>query len=194
MPWPRFTLGEKATSTHCIGGWVGPEPVWMQRLEEKSSTSAGDRTPAVQSIVRHYTDWATWLTPESGTAIISTVLLHDEHLSQTNPSCIQIFCYLLAHFTLTWYFLVRICTTELFMNSNKSFQSEVQSDNEHMFCSWIHHGCTCIAFIQLAWAVVLQPWWPWLECHREFCKSLLQGVGPASDFIFVLQYIIVFVF
>jgi hypothetical protein len=32
-------------------GWA-PE----QRVEEKSSASVGDRTPAVQSIVRHYTD------------------------------------------------------------------------------------------------------------------------------------------
>jgi hypothetical protein len=38
-------------------GWV-PEPVWTQRLEEKSSASVGDRTPAVQSVVRHYTDRA----------------------------------------------------------------------------------------------------------------------------------------
>jgi hypothetical protein len=39
-------------------GWA-PEPVWTQRLEEKSSASVGDRTPAVHSVVRHYTDWAT---------------------------------------------------------------------------------------------------------------------------------------
>jgi hypothetical protein len=36
-------------------GWA-PEPVWTQRLEEKSSASVGDRTPVVQSVVRHYTD------------------------------------------------------------------------------------------------------------------------------------------
>jgi hypothetical protein len=36
-------------------GWA-PEPVWTQRLEEKSSDSVGDRTPVVQSVVRHYTD------------------------------------------------------------------------------------------------------------------------------------------
>jgi hypothetical protein len=35
------------------------EPVWTQRLEEKSSDTAGDRTPVVQSVVRHYTVWAT---------------------------------------------------------------------------------------------------------------------------------------
>jgi hypothetical protein len=36
-------------------GWA-PEPFWMQRLEEKSSASVGDRTPVVQSVVSHYTD------------------------------------------------------------------------------------------------------------------------------------------
>jgi hypothetical protein len=35
------------------------ELVWTQRLEEKSSASAGDRTPVVQSLVRQYTDWVT---------------------------------------------------------------------------------------------------------------------------------------
>jgi hypothetical protein len=24
--WPRFTLGERTTGTHCTGGWVGPRP------------------------------------------------------------------------------------------------------------------------------------------------------------------------
>jgi hypothetical protein len=33
-----------------------PEPVWTQRLVEKSSASVGDRTPGVQSVVGHYTD------------------------------------------------------------------------------------------------------------------------------------------
>jgi hypothetical protein len=32
-------------------GWA-PEPVWTQRLEEKSSASVGDRTPVVQSVVK----------------------------------------------------------------------------------------------------------------------------------------------
>jgi hypothetical protein len=39
-------------------GWA-PEPVWKQRLQKKTSASVRDRTPAVQSVVRHYTDWAT---------------------------------------------------------------------------------------------------------------------------------------
>jgi hypothetical protein len=38
-------------------GWA-PEPVWTQKLEEKSSVSVGDRTPAVQSVARHCTDSA----------------------------------------------------------------------------------------------------------------------------------------
>jgi hypothetical protein len=39
-------------------GWA-PEPIWTQGLEEKSSASVGDRTPVVQPVVRHYTDWDT---------------------------------------------------------------------------------------------------------------------------------------
>jgi hypothetical protein len=35
-------------------GWA-PEPVWTQGLEEKSFAPAGDRTPIVQPVVRHYT-------------------------------------------------------------------------------------------------------------------------------------------
>jgi hypothetical protein len=45
-------------------GWA-PEPVWTQRLEEKSFSlcrgSNLDR-PFVQRVARHYTDWATRLT------------------------------------------------------------------------------------------------------------------------------------
>jgi hypothetical protein len=49
-------------------GWA-PEPVWTQRLEEKSSASVGDRTPVVQSVVSHYTDWAT-PAPESLSKVV----------------------------------------------------------------------------------------------------------------------------
>jgi hypothetical protein len=38
-------------------GWA-PEPVWTQRIQEKSFAPAGDRTPIVQPVVRHYTAWA----------------------------------------------------------------------------------------------------------------------------------------
>jgi hypothetical protein len=42
-------------------GWA-PEPVWTQRLEEKSFAPAGDRAPVVQPVVRLYTE--TYLTAE----------------------------------------------------------------------------------------------------------------------------------
>jgi hypothetical protein len=47
-------------------GWT-PEPVWTQRLEEKSSCFCQGSNPGylvIQSVDRHYTDWATlaWLT------------------------------------------------------------------------------------------------------------------------------------
>jgi hypothetical protein len=48
---PRYPLDRR------LGG--PPEPVWTQGLEEKSSAPAGDRTPVVQPVVRHYTAWAT---------------------------------------------------------------------------------------------------------------------------------------
>jgi hypothetical protein len=35
-------------------GWT-PEPIWTMRLEEKSFAPAGDRTPIIQAVVRHYT-------------------------------------------------------------------------------------------------------------------------------------------
>jgi hypothetical protein len=51
----RFTPGERTPVP--IGqeaGWA-PEPVWTQRLEEKSSAPVGVRTPIVQAVVRRYT-------------------------------------------------------------------------------------------------------------------------------------------
>jgi hypothetical protein len=47
---PPVPIGQEA-------GWA-PEPVWTQRLEEKSLAPSGDRTPdrpVVQPVVRHYT-------------------------------------------------------------------------------------------------------------------------------------------
>jgi hypothetical protein len=38
-------------------GWAS-EPVWTQRIEEKSLAPAGDRSPVVQPVVRHCTAWA----------------------------------------------------------------------------------------------------------------------------------------
>jgi hypothetical protein len=56
-PRPRFTPGERTTGTHWIGGWVGPRAGLDAGLEEKTSAPAGDRTPILQPVVRHYTAW-----------------------------------------------------------------------------------------------------------------------------------------
>jgi hypothetical protein len=43
---PPVPIGREA-------GWA-PEPVWTQRIEEKSFAPAWDRTPIAQPVVRHY--------------------------------------------------------------------------------------------------------------------------------------------
>jgi hypothetical protein len=43
---PPVPIGQEAAG-------CAPEPVWTQRLEEKSFASVGDRTPVVQSVVSH---------------------------------------------------------------------------------------------------------------------------------------------
>jgi hypothetical protein len=49
-PWERIPvpIGQEA--------WWASELVWTQRLEEISYTSAGDRSPVFQPVVRHYTN------------------------------------------------------------------------------------------------------------------------------------------
>jgi hypothetical protein len=46
-------------------GWT-PEPVWTQRLEEKSFASARDRTPVVQSVVSKLTELPKLLLADNG--------------------------------------------------------------------------------------------------------------------------------
>jgi hypothetical protein len=62
MPQPRFNPGERTpVPIWQEAGWV-LEPVWTQRLEEKSFHLCWESNldhPVVQSVVRHYTDWAT---------------------------------------------------------------------------------------------------------------------------------------
>jgi hypothetical protein len=55
-PWPRFTPGERTPGTHRIGSWVGPRISLDAEARGKSSAPAPDRTPVVQSVVRHYTN------------------------------------------------------------------------------------------------------------------------------------------
>jgi hypothetical protein len=64
-PRPRISLGEKAPNTHCTGGWAGPRAGMDTTVKEKilclCRESNSDRL-VLQSVVRHYTDWATRLT------------------------------------------------------------------------------------------------------------------------------------
>jgi hypothetical protein len=46
--------GKGPPGTHCTVGWVGTQPVWIQKLEEKSFDPAGH--PVVQPVTRHCTD------------------------------------------------------------------------------------------------------------------------------------------
>jgi hypothetical protein len=59
---PHFTPGERTTGTHCTGGWVGPRAGLDTEVRGKiiclCRRSNLDR-PLVQSVARHYTDWAT---------------------------------------------------------------------------------------------------------------------------------------
>jgi hypothetical protein len=50
---------ERSPTTHWIGGCVGPGASLDTEARGKSSVSAGDQTMVVQSVVRHYIDWAT---------------------------------------------------------------------------------------------------------------------------------------
>jgi hypothetical protein len=61
MPWPSFSPGEKTPGSHCTGEWVGPRAGLHTEARKKSFHlcwgSNLDR-PVVQSLARHYTDWA----------------------------------------------------------------------------------------------------------------------------------------
>jgi hypothetical protein len=53
----RFTSGKGAAGTHCtIGGWVGPRGGLDSVENGKFLARAGKRTPAVELVVRLYTD------------------------------------------------------------------------------------------------------------------------------------------
>jgi hypothetical protein len=60
-PWLHFTQGERTPCTHWIGGWVGPRVGLDRDATGKSPLSLLSNLdhPVAQSVVRHYTDWAT---------------------------------------------------------------------------------------------------------------------------------------
>jgi hypothetical protein len=65
----RFTPKERATGTHWIGGWVGPRAVLDAVVKRKIPSprrESNSKTPIVQPVAQHYTDWAI-------TALISTM-------------------------------------------------------------------------------------------------------------------------
>jgi hypothetical protein len=110
------------------------ELVWTQILEENSFTSVGDRAPVIQSIVWHFTDWATTfpngniLQPysfvtadallEISTAVVSAVPSLIERFSQTLP---------VSHYVVTQsaccciirYFLFKVHIAKYFTTSGK---------------------------------------------------------------------------
>jgi hypothetical protein len=59
---PRFTPGERATGTRWTGGWVDPRAGLHTEVTGKIICLSRGSKPdcaIVQSVVRHYTDWAT---------------------------------------------------------------------------------------------------------------------------------------
>jgi hypothetical protein len=70
-------------------GW-SPEPVWTQRLEEKSFRlwrgSILDR-PVVQPVARHYTDWATRFTKQKWHITYNIVLIKIYTFTRFKQEC-----------------------------------------------------------------------------------------------------------
>jgi hypothetical protein len=56
---PRFNTKERTPNTHCTGGRVGRRAGLDAEAKGNILCLLGDRTPVVQSAVRHYTAWAT---------------------------------------------------------------------------------------------------------------------------------------
>jgi hypothetical protein len=84
-PRPRFYPRGKDPPVPIVqeAGWAS-EPVWTQRLEEKSFAPAGDRTLIARSIVRHHTAW-TYPTPFCRSAgTVSAVLADLNGLNANN--------------------------------------------------------------------------------------------------------------
>jgi hypothetical protein len=60
MPCPRFSPGQMTPNTHCTGGWEGTRSGLDTEARSKIHCRGSNPIcPIVQSVVRHYTDWAT---------------------------------------------------------------------------------------------------------------------------------------
>jgi hypothetical protein len=51
--------GERIPDTLQTGSWMGLRASTAREPRGKFCVSAGDRIPVIQSVVKHYTDWAT---------------------------------------------------------------------------------------------------------------------------------------
>jgi hypothetical protein len=129
-------------------------------------------------------NYCSWCTAWNGTNVISSVLSLDHRLSQTNTSYYHsVYCFL------TRYILVRIHTAKCFTNSSKGFRSEEIFEDEHMFCSLIHHVRTCTTF---ATGVSSGLATSDLDSSlRGEASRVLHGDGPICHFVFVPFYVIV---
>jgi hypothetical protein len=47
---------ERTTGTHCTGGWMDPRADLDTKARREILYPVGNRTPIVQSVIRHYTD------------------------------------------------------------------------------------------------------------------------------------------
>jgi hypothetical protein len=57
LPVPAALPPEKASGTTSVGGWVDPRAGLEAMENTKYTTPVGNQTPAVQPVVRPYTDW-----------------------------------------------------------------------------------------------------------------------------------------
>jgi hypothetical protein len=128
---------------------------------------------------------------EIGTAVISDALSPDEHLSQTNISCV-LKCYQSVYCCLIRCLFVTIRTAKCFANSSKRFRCEVMFENEHTFCSWIHHVRTCTALACLLLGCILNGTARISDEVRDFIVSVLVYFSFLSSFEMLASCISVF--
>jgi hypothetical protein len=138
--------------------------------------------PMTTEFLQPYSVVAAYALLEIGTAVISAVLSLDEPFHRYLSPKI---CYQSGYCRLIRYFPVRIRTVSCFTNSSKRFLCEVDLlfENEHTFCSWIHHVHTCIKFVQMAWAAAWQPGWPWLVSRGRLGESITRRGGGGVDLL-----------
>jgi hypothetical protein len=83
---------EGTAATRWIGGWVGPELVWTQRLQQKLFACAEDGTLVVQSVVRQYTDWATPAPTHKNNYKLKCIIQHQYSWPSIKYEGVEEFC------------------------------------------------------------------------------------------------------